>query len=542
MTALHRAGGWRIPLAAALGLVSGLVSTWCLAAINALARKSDVELYAWSAVAIAVLGTTMLASRLVVARLSIAIGCRAQVELLRSVLRLPYQVLESLSESKLQMAFREDIELTSNAVTALPQLAVDLTMVTSIFVYVTWLSPILLGWTVGWVALLALLYWWLDSKTHQAFVAARKHQVEQLDLFTRATAGAKELKLDANRREHLVREMVAATDARRILRHRMYIFMRAFGDGSVALVYLAAGSTAILVASTARVSAAATSSYIVALLALSGPVATATAAFGSIAEGRRATARLRALGLSLVAEPTEPIATTNDPRSVELVGVGHAYESADGPFVVGPIDLTLRPREVVFLIGQNGSGKSTLVKLLTGLYRSDVGEVRLGGERVDAAGLDAFRNRFSAVFSDYALFDNVHGVGDPGELDRRGGALLERLSLGSKLALRGGRFSTLALSSGQRKRVALVQSLLEDRPIYVFDEWAAEQDPRFKRFFYEELLGELRDRGKAVLVVSHDDKYFRCADRIVRMEAGKLLAITAAEATAIVSEQEGRQA
>ena len=83
-----------------------------------------------------------------------------------------------------------------------------------------------------------------------------------------------------------------------------------------------------------------------------------------------------------------------------------------------------------------------------------------------------------------------------------------------------GRFSTLDLSTGQRKRLAMVAALLDDKPIYIFDEWAADQDPGFRRYFYEGLLGELKARGKTVLAVTHDDRYFGVADRVVKRGEG----------------------
>src|SRR5256885_14002412 len=68
-----------------------------------------------------------------------------------------------------------------------------------------------------------------------------------------------------------------------------------------------------------------------------------------------------------------------------------------------------------------------------------------------------------------------------------------------------------------------VHAYLEGRPVLVFDEWAADQDPSFRHLFYTELLPELRARGHLLVVISHDDRYFHLADRIVRMEAGRMV-------------------
>ncbi len=182
-------------------------------------------------------------------------------------------------------------------------------------------------------------------------------------------------------------------------------------------------------------------------------------------------------------------------------------------------------------MGGNGSGKTSLAKLLVGLYRPEQGAILINGEPVGDANRDRYRQSFSAIFSDFHLFEQMLDAASA-ELDAQGNALLEKLHLQHKVQVRNGAFTTRALSQGQRKRLALVVAYLEDRPFLVFDEWAADQDPVFKDVFYRELLPELKIKGKAVLVISHDDRYFHLADRLIRMENGQVVAIeTPAERT-----------
>ena len=89
-----------------------------------------------------------------------------------------------------------------------------------------------------------------------------------------------------------------------------------------------------------------------------------------------------------------------------------------------------------------------------------------------------------------------------------------------KVTLQGRSFSTLDLSQGQRRRLALT-AYLEDRPIYVFDEWAADQDPQYKEIFYKTLLPDLCKRGKLVVVITHDDRYFHLGNQVIKLEDGK---------------------
>ena len=201
----------------------------------------------------------------------------------------------------------------------------------------------------------------------------------------------------------------------------------------------------------------------------------------------------------------------------------HGYTDAneDDGFVLGPLDLTLHPGELVFLVGGNGSGKTTLAKLLTGLYQPQTGEIRIDGKPVDLQSADVYRELFSALFADGYFFDSLLGL-ETANLHAQAQSYLIKLELQEKVRVDGGVFSTTELSRGQRKRLALLTAYLEDRPVYVLDEWAADQDPRFRKVFYTELLPELKARGKCVLVITHDESYFDMADRVIRLSSGKL--------------------
>jgi putative ATP-binding cassette transporter len=208
--------------------------------------------------------------------------------------------------------------------------------------------------------------------------------------------------------------------------------------------------------------------------------------------------------------------------------VSHRYPglTEDRPFTLGPIDLSIRQGEVIYLIGGNGSGKTTLAMLLLGLYEPEQGHVELNGVKIDKRNLVQYRQQFSAVFADFHLFDEIL-CHDQAQIAKRATHYLHTLELDHKVSISGNRFSTTSLSSGQRKRMALIASYLEDRPIYLFDEWAADQDPVFRRVFYTELIPDLKRKGKTVIVISHDDAYFECADRLVQVAQGRLVDVSA---------------
>lgn len=196
---------------------------------------------------------------------------------------------------------------------------------------------------------------------------------------------------------------------------------------------------------------------------------------------------------------------------------------SDTVFKIGPIDFTLRAGELVFITGGNGSGKSTFLRVLCGLYPTDSGEIKLDGLVINDANRDRYRGLISAIFFDYHLFQKLYGIedSDPAEIDR----LLHKFRLHDKTGIRNGEFRTLDLSGGQRRRVALIVSLLEKRPIMLLDEWTAEQDPEFRRKFYDELLPEMLAAGATVIVITHDDRYLdelHLPSRKIRMDEGRI--------------------
>jgi len=211
-------------------------------------------------------------------------------------------------------------------------------------------------------------------------------------------------------------------------------------------------------------------------------------------------------------------------KTFELRHVFFSHITKDSQFDVGPIDLTIRSGETIFITGGNGSGKSTLIKLITGLYSPLSGELLVNGVPVTAESAQTFRDRFCAVFSDFHLFRKLYGITLP-EADIAN-AWLEEMEISGKTEITDDGFSTVDLSAGQRKRLALVSALLEDKPIVVLDEWAADQDPHFRRKFYDELLPRMKAAGKTIIAVTHDDRYFHIADRHLHMEEGQLRELT----------------
>jgi putative ATP-binding cassette transporter len=219
-----------------------------------------------------------------------------------------------------------------------------------------------------------------------------------------------------------------------------------------------------------------------------------------------------------------PIPKRFDKIEMRNIEFRYVDRFSDVSFMIGPIDFELEAGELVFITGGNGSGKSTFLRVLSGLYPPDSGEITLDGVHVDQNTRDTYRNLMSAIFFDYHLFQRLYGIPDPppGEVNR----LLAQFRLGDKTGLTDGQFRTLDLSGGQRRRLALIVSLLEKRPILLLDEWTAEQDPEFRRKFYDELLPDLMSSGATIVVITHDDRYLDELDlpaRRIQMDEGRIV-------------------
>ncbi|MGB7255349.1 MAG: cyclic peptide export ABC transporter [Xanthobacteraceae bacterium] len=211
---------------------------------------------------------------------------------------------------------------------------------------------------------------------------------------------------------------------------------------------------------------------------------------------------------------------------IEMHNITFRYvdKFSDTVFKIGPIDFSMRAGELIFITGGNGSGKSTFLRVLSGLYPPDSGEVLLDGRPVTNATRDEYRGLMSAIFFDYHLFQRLYGLPDatPGDIER----LLAQFRLTDKTSLTNGEFRTLDLSGGQRRRLALIVSMLEKRPIMILDEWTAEQDPEFRRKFYDELLPDMMRAGATIVVITHDDRYLdelHLPARRIRMDEGRIV-------------------
>jgi putative pyoverdin transport system ATP-binding/permease protein len=518
-----------VVLASLAGGVSGLASTAVIAVVNAALNGSPGSRPALARELVTLCVIIPLGgflSQVLLTRLSAQAAYELRMTLSRQILAAPYRLLEEIGIHRLLATLNDDIPAVTNAVSTLPTLFMQLAVLVGCLVYLGWLSGSLLLLLLGYMAIGLVTYQIPLRRAVRHYRRMRDEWDSMFQAIRALTEGAKELKLNRDRREAF-RDQQLEPSVEGLRRYGILAgtFTVAAAQWGQILFFVFIGLSLFLLPGFIHVSHQALSGYVLTVLFMISPLAVILNNVPTLGRAWIAAEAVRRLGLSLTdRRPEMAAAARPDPgwSRLELRGVTHVYGGeGEGSFRLGPVDLTLHPGEALFLIGGNGSGKTTLAKLLIGLYEPEEGEIRLDGLLVTEETRDEYRQRFSVVFYDFFLFDRLFGV-DSGHLRAHGGDYLARLHLDHKVRLEGDRLSTLELSQGQRKRLALLAAYLEDRPIYVFDEWASDQDPTFKRIFYYQLLPELKARGKTVVVITHDDHYFDVADRIVKMEQGQV--------------------
>lgn len=528
----------RIPLATASALAAGsaLASIVLITQIGTIAGgvfTGTPQSMLWPAAAslVAMLALSA-AAQTFQAHFGAAVISDLRSQLCARFMALDYARLMS-SRERIAGALVVDVTRIAQMLLVLPQAFFNALVALFCLAYLAWLSLPLLLVLAGFVVVSVACALAILRRTERFFARIREEEDSLFRHFRAIAEAKKELSMNAARAAHFSERVLgrAIRDNETSLRaaNRWLGYTEVW---NMAIVYAAILTVAFIGRAYLDQDASQVARFVIASLFLIGPVSGLIAAIRQVVAGMSSVRYLRTLGPAF-SGPAQVAAI--DPSRFEgwsrlsFRQVEYRYPGDTDEFRFGPMDLELRRGEMVFVTGGNGSGKSTLSLLLTGMLAPSAGEVRVDGHALTATDLGDFRQLFTAVFADYWLFDDL--------LDRRGRsppqagieALLHRLGLDRKVTATDGRLSTLDLSQGQRKRLALTQGYLEDSDIYLFDEWAADQDVEFRRCFYQELLPELKAAGKTLVVITHDDRYFDVADRVVRLEYGQV----AADASAI---------
>jgi putative ATP-binding cassette transporter len=473
---------------------------------------------------------TGFASQVLLTKFSQGVIARLRQDLVRRILSVPLRHLENVGTPRLMVALTEDVLNITQALLGIPIIAVNIAILLAGAAYLGWLSwQMLLVMSAFGVIGGATYRYFINRGFHQ-LTLAREVEDKLFGHFRGLTEGVKELKLHRNRRGVFLNEQIQTTTESyqnfNVAAENRFTMAQSW---SHLLIFAMIGLLLFLLPQMKGVNQETLTGYIITTLYLMGPLQGLLSSFSIFGRANVSLQKIDDLGVSLASAaadecPISPVKCEPSFERLQLAGVTHAYhhEKEERNFTLGPIDMSLQPGEVVFIAGGNGSGKSTLAKIITGLYPPEAGEIRLDGRAVDASNRDDYRQLFSTVFGDFYLFDSLIGL-EKSNLDAQAKQYLAQLHLDHKVKVKDGALSTTALSQGQRKRLALMTAYLEDRAIYLFDEWASDQDPMFKEIFYTQILPDLKSRGKTVIAITHDDKYFELADRLVKLDSGKVV-------------------
>ncbi|HKM96368.1 MAG TPA: multidrug ABC transporter permease/ATP-binding protein [Buttiauxella sp.] len=522
---------WPFLMVMALSLLSAVLGIGLIAFINLrLIETPDISLSVLPEFLglLLLLMVVTLGSQLALTTLGHHFVYRLRSEFIKRLMDTHVERIEKLGSAALLAGLTSDVRNITIAFVRLPELVQGIILTLGSAAYLAWLSPQMLGVTAIWVAVTIYGGYVLVARVYKHLAQLREIEDQLYNDYQTVIEGRKELALNRERAERVYEETYVphASDYRRhIIRADTYHLSAVNWSnimmlGAIGLVFWMANS---LGWSDTNVAA----TFSLTLLFLRTPMLSAIGALPTLLTAQVAFNKLNKFQLA----PYE----ADFPRSLEparwqtLEMRDVVFQYADNTFSVGPLNLKIERGELLFLIGGNGSGKSTLAMLLTGLYQPVSGAIYLDGKKIEASHQDDYRKLFSAVFTDVWLFDRLlgpQGVQANAELVS---SWLERLKMSEKLELENGTILNLKLSKGQRKRVALLLALAEERDIILLDEWAADQDPHFRREFYQLLLPLMQQMGKTIFAISHDDHYFIHADRLLEMRQGQLSELTGHE-------------
>ncbi|MCX6581295.1 MAG: cyclic peptide export ABC transporter [Candidatus Aminicenantes bacterium] len=528
-----------LPLIIILSLLSGAANAVVIFLITTslftnIELKYQVYFYAL-AFMIYIVGRKVIQTRLTIITFEIVYDLR--MRLIDKIFLTTYQNFEKLDRGRVFATLNDDTGQIANSAGLVVGLITSVITAICAFVYLATIAFWATAVTLAVVFIIAGLYGFVSGKARQYFEEARDTRNVYMGLLNGLLDGFKELSLRLNKKRQY-RGDVEKTSMEFQNKMAMAIirFINAFLIGeSMLLIVLGAVSFAIP-RIFPNISQFTLMSFIMILLYLIGPVNVILNSIPAIVQIRVAWNRVKEFERDVPAniDPQKLIASEATKGEVERItakDVEFRYESQDKEetFIVGPLDFEARKGEITFIIGGNGSGKTTLAKLLTGLYLPGKGQVQIEGRNLGDQEVGEY---CSTVFSGYHLFEKLYDVdltkvGKKEQADK----YLKLLNLDDKVQIGDTGFSTIDLSGGQKKRLALLQCYLEDAPIYLFDEVAADQDPEFRKFFYRTLLQKMKEEGKIVIAITHDDHYFDVADKIIKMDMGQIEAVDASYRT-----------
>ncbi|MBW5891259.1 multidrug ABC transporter permease/ATP-binding protein [Pectobacterium polaris] len=508
-------------LSAALGI--GLIAFINLQLIETVNQSLSV-LPQFLGLLLLLMGVTLV-SQLALTTLGHHFVYRLRGQFIKRILDTNIARIEQIGSAQLLASLSSDIRNITIAFVRLPELIQGIVLTIGSAAYLAWLSPKMLVVTSVWIAITLWGGFMLVSRVYRHLTQVREAEDRLQKDYETVINGRKELTLNRERAQKLYEEVYQANaqDYRQNVIRADTFHLSAVNWSNIMMLGVI-GAVFFMANNLAWADTNVAATYSLTLLFLRTPMLQAVGALPTLLSAQVAFNKLKRFDLADYQEPFSVAAAPASWHTLELRDVVFRYD--DSGFEVGPINLVITRGELVFLIGGNGSGKSTLAMLLTGLYTPVSGSLLLDNRPVTAETREDYQRLFSAIFTDFHLFGQMMGPRGTEPDTALVDSWLDRLNMRHKLTLENHQVMNLQLSQGQRKRVALLLAVAEQRDILLLDEWAADQDPQFRRVFYLELLPQLRALGKTIVAISHDDHYFEHADRLLEMHQGTLSELT----------------
>lgn len=470
------------------------------------------------------------ASQILLSRLAIDIRFKLRKELYGRVLKSQVASLENVGPSRLIQALSTDVSAIVMGAQLFPQLLTSSITLVGMLGYIAYLDINVFIYVSQVIVFGVVTYQIPVYFGTKYFSEAREKQDILQEAFRGLVSGAKELKLSKEKQDVYVQTVLHQEEKKMMGYEKkgLTIFMLVGNYGSL-LSFFAIGGLSFIFVNYSVISNAEVIAAVMVLLYVTGPISSLLNFIPALSRTKISLRKINGLYHEL---DDEALPMKKDSRldwnrlQLKDIQYNHKTSNETKGFAIGPISIVLTKGDVTFIAGGNGSGKSTLAKVISQHYLPSKGSIYFDNTEINKDNISDFREEISCIYSDYYLFDRILNFDSESKVfQEKVNHYINVFGLVDKVSINNGRFSTTRLSDGQRRRLALIVAIIENKPLIVFDEWAADQDPQFKEIFYREILHDLKRQGKAVVVISHDDRYFDAADKIIRMEHGKIVAV-----------------
>ncbi len=453
---------------------------------------------------------------------------RFRLNIIQLVLKSDLSIFKVISKNEIQIRITRDTQMVSQAIVIIVTIGQSSAIVFFALIYLA---------TLSWVASILMLVFLLvalaiflqvEKKATAELKVAYLEDSKTFEFVAEFLSGFQEIKMSSKRAKGFIEDLVSSAKKSREAREESSITLGNTFSFLQIILYIAVGMLIFVVPvltdsfSDVVLKVTTTSLFMV------GSFQSLFTSLPMIIQAEASAKQLLSLKNTLEKAHNQTNYKDSDDQYVNaklltLHGVTYQHQSLEERrhFDLGPITTTFEAGKVYFIRGQNGSGKTTLIRVLLGLYAPTKGFITVDDQLVNQPSSGEYRDLFAVVFSDFFLFKKLYGISKENLAESQ--SLIEMFQLEDKVSILDNQFDTIQLSTGQRKRLGLLEALLEDKQFVILDEWAADQDPEFRKYFYQVLIPYIKGLGKTLIAISHDDRYFDVADEIITIDQGKLI-------------------